>query len=104
MKKELLHSLILNASECSDFVTFCAECGGALPEHYDDEKSMDALAKIWAYHDAQTFKTVRILSGLSQKRYSDTYGIAVRTIEDWESGKRKPTEYLLELLLADIVD
>ena len=104
MKKEILHSLILNAAECENFELFCAECGGALPAHYDDEKAISALSMIWTFHKSPTFRTVRALSDLSQKRYSDTYGISIRTVEDWESEKRKPTEYLLELLLADILD
>lgn len=43
-------------------------------------------------------KEVRALTGLSQAKFGAKYGIPKRTIEDWESGRRKPPEYLLKLL------
>lgn len=43
-------------------------------------------------------KELRALTGLSQKAFSDKYEIPKRTIEDWEAGRRKPTEYVVKLL------
>lgn len=45
-----------------------------------------------------TIKELRSLTGLSQKVFSDKYEIPKRTIEDWESGKRTPPEYVISLL------
>ncbi len=47
---------------------------------------------------ANVIYSLRSLSGLSQKTFSDKYGIPKRTIEDWESGKRTPPEYVVKLL------
>lgn len=43
-------------------------------------------------------KDLRALTGLSQRAFSDKYSIPRRTIEDWESGKRTPPEYVVALL------
>nr|DAM94883.1 MAG TPA: putative transcriptional regulator [Caudoviricetes sp.] len=44
------------------------------------------------------FKEIRSFSGLSQQAFSDKYKIPKRTIENWESGKRNPPEYVISLL------
>lgn len=36
--------------------------------------------------------------GLNRKEFAAAYGIPLRTIEDWEHGKRKMPTYLLRLL------
>ena len=36
--------------------------------------------------------------GLNRKEFAMEYGIPLRTIEDWEYGKRKMPSYLLRLL------
>mgnify|MGYP000843743816 CR=1 FL=1 len=43
-------------------------------------------------------KEMRKLLGLSQAAFGDRYNIPVRTIQDWESGRRKAPVYVLELL------
>ena len=43
-------------------------------------------------------KDLRAETGLTQKAFSDVYGIPLRTIENWESGVRNPPEYVVELL------
>ncbi len=43
-------------------------------------------------------KEIRQRSGLTQKKFAETTGIPQRTIVDWETGRRKPTEYLVKLL------
>ena len=45
-----------------------------------------------------TIKELRILTGLSQQAFSDKYKIPKRTIEDWESERRTPPEYVVLLL------
>lgn len=44
------------------------------------------------------FRDLRKLSGMTQKAYSAYFGIPVRTVEDWDTGKRVPPPYLLELM------
>lgn len=43
-------------------------------------------------------KKLRASTGLSQANFGEIYHISKRTIEDWEQGRRKPPEYLVELL------
>lgn len=45
-----------------------------------------------------TIKELRALTGLSQKTFSDKYGIPKRTVEDWEAERRTPPEYVILLL------
>ena len=45
-----------------------------------------------------TFKELRALSGMTQKTFSEYFGIPRRTIEDWDTGKRKCSDYLLDLM------
>lgn len=43
-------------------------------------------------------KAIRSATGLSQVAFAKEYGIPRRTIENWESGERKPPEYVITLL------
>lgn len=45
-----------------------------------------------------TVKELRKLTGLSQKAFGEQYHIPTRTVENWESGSRKPSETILYLL------
>ena len=43
-------------------------------------------------------KKFRASTGLSQSKFAEYFGIPVRTLQEWEQGRRNPPEYLLELL------
>lgn len=43
-------------------------------------------------------KEIRKMTGLSQAKFAGKYNIPVRTIEDWETEKRTPPAYVIELL------
>ena len=45
-----------------------------------------------------TVKELRAITGLSQRAFGEKYHIPTRTIEDWEGGRRKPSETILYLL------
>lgn len=45
-----------------------------------------------------TIKEMRECLGLTQELFSQRYNIPKRTIENWESGKRTPPAYVLEML------
>jgi putative transcriptional regulator len=49
-------------------------------------------------------KEMRKLLGLSQSAFGKRYNIPVRTIQDWESGRRKAPIYVIELLERAVVD
>lgn len=46
-----------------------------------------------------TIREARLNAGLSQQKMSDLLNIPKRTIEDWESGKRIPPEYVKSLVI-----
>lgn len=43
-------------------------------------------------------KELRIQTGLNRKEFSEHIGIPLRTIEDWEAGRRTPPEYIPKLI------
>lgn len=43
-------------------------------------------------------KEMRELLGISRAEFSRRYGIPLRTLENWESGKRTPPPYVINLL------
>lgn len=56
---------------------------------HDGAKAMDA---------ASTMKELRKSTGLSQKAFAEHLGIPLRTIEDWEAGRRTPPDYIPRLI------
>ena len=47
---------------------------------------------------AKSIKDLRESTGMSRKDFSEHTGIPVRTLEDWEAGKRTPPEYIPRLI------
>ena len=47
---------------------------------------------------ATVIKRLREENGLSRKEYSIHTGIPVRTVEDWEAGRRTPPDYIPKLI------
>lgn len=43
-------------------------------------------------------KELREQTGLNRKAFSEWTGIPVRTLEDWEAGRRTPPEYIPRLI------
>ena len=46
----------------------------------------------------KTIKEIRTNAGLTQKELSELTKIPKRTIENWETGSRKPSEWVLGLV------
>ena len=42
---------------------------------------------------AKSIKDLRKGTGMSRKEFSEHTGIPVRTLEDWEAGRRTPPEF-----------
>lgn len=47
---------------------------------------------------AKRIRELRESSGLTRKEFSEYTGIPVRTLEDWEAGRRTPPEYIPRLI------
>ena len=43
-------------------------------------------------------RALRQTTGLTQQKFADLLGIPKRTIENWESGKSRPPEYVVRLI------
>lgn len=51
-----------------------------------------------------TIRDMRALLGNTQNEFATRYGIPFRTIQNWETGLRKPPEYVLNLLESRIFE
>lgn len=47
---------------------------------------------------AKRIRELRESIGLNRKEFSEHIGIPVRTLEDWEAGRRTPPEYIPRLI------
>lgn len=47
---------------------------------------------------ANRIKTLREQTGMNRKEFSEYTKIPIRTLEDWEAGRRTPPEYIPRLL------
>lgn len=47
---------------------------------------------------AEIIKDLRQNIGLNRKEFSEHIGIPLRTLEDWEAGRRTPPEYIPRLI------
>ena len=47
---------------------------------------------------SEYMKEFRKSTGLSQKKFAEYFGINLRTLQDYEQGRRNPPSYLLDLL------
>lgn len=102
------HRLRIAAEECSSLDEFIAEEGGSLPEEcYPADGSGDAPIKIltiiWELTHDFNFRKLRQISGLTQAKFAQEYGVPPRTLEKWDTGKRTPPPYVIELLAADVI-
>ncbi len=69
------------------------------------QETLDAVRSIKAGKVGQV-ETVQLLpvvearqkAGLSQSRFAELLGISVRTLQDWEQGRRKPSRAAMSLI------
>ncbi len=59
----------------------------------DHTERMERKARI-----ASLIKKLREESGMSRKEFAKVYGMPVRTLEEWEVGRRNPPEYVVRML------
>ena len=47
---------------------------------------------------SETVKDIRSRTGLNRKEFCQKFGIPLRTMEEWETGRRIPPEYIPRML------
>ena len=52
---------------------------------------------------AKIIKKLREQTGMNRREFSEYTKIPVRTLEDWEAGKRTPPEYIPRLLTYQLM-
>lgn len=110
MKLSEVSRLLHDAQECKDLEHYMAECGGSLPNdtYYEDaDKAVETLTLLYSCRDGIDVKTLLKLHGGSMARFAGDYGIPLRTVENWATTSkehREPPQYLMRLILADLLD
>lgn len=74
----------------SEYVQICTNAGL--------EVEKDILKKIYAIANLSLRERREKLLGISRAEMHRRYQIPLRTLEDWEAGKYKPTDYVESLL------
>ena len=49
-------------------------------------------------HQIEVMKKNRELTGMNRREFSDYMDIPLRTLEEWEAGRRKMPDYVLRLI------
>ena len=52
---------------------------------------------------AKIIKELREQTGMNRREFSEYTKIPIRTLEDWEAGKRTPPEYIPRLLAYQLM-
>lgn len=52
---------------------------------------------------AMKIRTLREKTGMTRKEFSNHTGIPVRTLEDWEAGRRTPPGYIPRLIAYQLM-
>lgn len=73
-----------------------------IPTGYLQEEAEPYMYKFYGFQKEElttvSISDLRSLIGLSRSEFSRRYGIPIRTLEDWEAGRRIPPEYVVSLL------
>ena len=54
------------------------------------------------YTFSEKLKQARADAGMSQAKMSEKMEIPIRTVENWESGKREPPAYVQKMILNEL--
>lgn len=71
-----------------------------------DRKEGTFTEDFYEIHEADepTIKDLRHLTGLSQAKFCQKYDIPLRTLQDWELGRRNAADYFVKLLYRVVME
>lgn len=49
-------------------------------------------------HERVDIRKIRDKTGMNRREFKEKFGVPERTLQDWESGKRTPPDYVIKLL------
>ena len=52
---------------------------------------------------SEKIRALRAETGLNRKQFEEHFQIQLRTVEEWEAGRRKPPEYIPRLIKYQIL-
>ena len=52
---------------------------------------------------SERIRALRAETGLNRKQFAEHFQIPLRTVEEWEAGRRKPPEYIPRLIKYQIM-
>lgn len=86
--------LMLSVAECDSLDIYLAEVGGSATSG-----TLPLLEKIYtAARDGMTIRSIADAAGLSLRKLAMTYGLPLRTVQDWAAGVRNPPAWQLPLI------
>lgn len=101
MRLSELHGELILASKCETRNQYIKK---KEIESYDKTNPTHiALVKIWELSHEFNFRKLRQISGLTQAKFAQEYGVPLRTLEKWDAGNRTPPPYVIELLAVDVI-
>lgn len=50
----------------------------------------------------EDLKALRTRTGMNRTEFADYFGIPADTVKDWERGRRKPPQYLYDLMVCKL--
>ena len=118
LKKEDQDRLILSAKNyenCEEFVReigwepWMEEFTEVADDEIQSERELGNINKVLkeafekAHSNIQPAKVIRNRTGLKRKAFCEKYGIPLRTMEDWEAGKSKAPQYVMDLLERAVI-
>ena len=79
-------------------VDLYAELKEGLEEVIAVEKGEREPLRVHRFFSSEDIKTLREKAGVSQRAFAAMLGVSVRTLQDWEQGRRTPTGPAMNLL------
>ena len=99
--------LLLAASEFDTVEGYIADVGGSVPVNVPDDKAVPLLEDCYTFGSDQSIVNLRKMTGLSRAAFARTYGIPLRSLENWETGAslnaRSAPSYVVNLLAYAVV-
>ena len=110
MKLSEVTRLLLEAKNFETLEGYTAACGGSLPDYsfyLDIDRAVETLTLLYSCKDGIGVKTLLKLHGGNMTKFAGDYGIPLRTVQDWattSNSHREPPQYIMRLILADLLD